>query len=54
MVKAITMIRVDERLKQELQKLVEAENRTLSNFIIDATNEYIKKQYGKEIKTKTA
>ena len=54
MAKVMTMIRVDENLKQELKKLAEAENRSLSNFILNATLEYIKRQYGKEIKTKTA
>ena len=54
MAKVMTMIRVDENLKQELKKLAEAENRSLSNFILNATLEYIKKQYGKEIRTKTA
>ena len=52
MAKVMTMIRLDERLKQELKNLAEAENRSLSNFILNATLEYIKNQYGKEIKTK--
>lgn len=54
MAKVMTMIRLDERLKQELKNLAEAENRSLSNFILNATLEYIKKKYGKEMKTKAA
>jgi len=52
MAKVMTMIRLDEGLKQELKNLAEAENRSLSNFILNATLEYVKEQYGKEIKTK--
>jgi len=50
MAKQMTMIRLDENLKKELKKLAESENRSLSNFIINAVLEYIKNHYGKDIK----
>ena len=46
----MTMIRMDESVKKQLKELAETENRSLSNFIINATLEYVKEHYGKEIK----
>ena len=52
MAKIMTMIRIDENVKDELKKLAESENRSLSNFILNATLEYAKDRYRKEIKPK--
>ena len=49
MAKSMTMIRIDEHVKNELKKLAAKENRSLSNFILNATLQYIKENYGKEI-----
>ena len=48
----MTMIRIDESVKQQLKEMAEAENRSLSNFILNATLEYVRERYGKEIKPK--
>ncbi len=48
----MTMIRMDESVKNELKMIAEAENRSLSNFILNATLEYVKEHYDKEIKLK--
>ncbi|CAB1062739.1 hypothetical protein D1BOALGB6SA_7521 [Olavius sp. associated proteobacterium Delta 1] len=50
----MTMIRMDESVKKELKKLAEAENRSLSNFILNATLGYVKDHYDKEIKLKNS
>jgi predicted transcriptional regulator len=52
MAKAMTMIRIDEKLKAELKKLAAEENRSLSNFILNATLQYVKENYGKDIALK--
>ncbi len=52
MAKTMTMIRMDESIKKQLKELAETENRSLSNFIINATLEYVKDHYNKEIKPK--
>jgi predicted transcriptional regulator len=49
MAKSMTMIRIDEHVKNELKKLAAKENRSLSNFILNATLQYIKENYGKEL-----
>ena len=48
----MTMIRMDESVKKELEKLAEVENRSLSNFVLNATLEYVKEYYDKEITIK--
>ena len=52
MAKVMTMIRIDESVKNQLKKLAESENRSLSNFILNATLEYVKEHYDKEIRLK--
>ncbi|MDB4442657.1 CopG family transcriptional regulator [bacterium] len=52
MAKTMTMIRMDESIKKKLKELAETENRSLSNFIINATLEYVKVHYDKEITIK--
>jgi len=52
MAKVMTMIRMDESVKKELKRLAEGENRSLSNFILNATFEYVKERYEKEITIK--
>ena len=49
MAKVLAMIRMNESVKKELKKFAESENRSLSNFILNATLEYIKDRYDKEI-----
>ena len=49
MAKSMTMIRMDENVKEELKRLATSENRSLSNFILNATLQYVKENYGKEI-----
>ena len=46
----MTMIRMDDKIKEELKKLAAYENRSLSNFILNASLQYVKENYGKEIK----
>ena len=52
MAKSMTMIRIDEHVKNELKKLATKENRSLSNFILNATLQYIKEKYDKELELK--
>jgi predicted transcriptional regulator len=52
MAKSMTMIRMDDKIKEELKKLAASENRSLSNFILNATLQYVKENYGKEITPK--
>jgi predicted transcriptional regulator len=52
MAKSMTMIRIDEHVKNELKKLASKENRSLSNFILNATLQYVKENYDKEITPK--
>ena len=40
MAKVMTMIRMDEDLKEEFKKLAELERRSLSNFLINAAIQY--------------
>jgi predicted transcriptional regulator len=52
MAKVMTMIRMDEKVKNQLKRLAESENRSLSNFILNATLAYVKDNYDKEISLK--
>jgi predicted transcriptional regulator len=40
MAKVMTMIRMDDDLKEEFKKLAEKERRSLSNFLINAAIQY--------------
>jgi predicted transcriptional regulator len=50
MAKSMTMIRMDDNVKEELKKIAASENRSLSNFILNATLQYVKQNYDKEIR----
>ena len=52
MAKVMTMIRMDEDLKEELKKLAENERRSLSNFLINAAIQYSKDYHDIDLRIK--
>lgn len=48
----MVMIRMDELIKAFFKKHADKERRSLSNFIINSTIEYIRAEYDKELEPK--
>ena len=43
--KVMVLIRIDESVKDKLKDLAELESRTLTSFVVNATNHYVKEKY---------
>ena len=41
----MVLIRIDESVKDKLKDLAELESRTLTSFVVNATNHYVKEKY---------
>ncbi len=52
MAKKMVMIRMDEQIKAFFKEHADKERRSLSNFIINSTIEYIRAEYDKELEPK--
>jgi uncharacterized protein (DUF1778 family) len=52
MAKKMVMIRMDDQIKAFIKAHADKERRSLSNFVINSTLQYIKENYDKEITPK--
>ena len=47
--KVMVLIRIDESVKDKLKELAERESRTVTSFIINATNHYVKEKFNLDL-----